>query len=108
MSEATPTQRAALTAGLRALADFLDTHPEIPVCPHGAEIIFFPGGDDATARAEIDRIAAALDVTPTGSRGGHYTAARAFGPIAYRAVAIPAAEMAAHEAVSSYAGAVIP
>jgi hypothetical protein len=40
-------------------------------------------------RTEIDTIAAHLGVTACKTAGGHYVAMRSFGPIEYRAVAIP-------------------
>lgn len=106
--QATPTERAAATAGLRALADNLDRHPDIPLSPHGAELRFFVSGDDPDQRAEVDRIATVLGVTPTERLGRHYIAERDFGPVTYQAVAIPAAQRAAHAAVLSYADAVTP
>jgi len=40
-------------------------------------------------RADIDAVAARLGVTARLASGGHYVAVRCFGPVEYRAVAIP-------------------
>ena len=84
-------ERGRLTAGLRELADFLDQNPEVPA-PWRADVIVFPAkGTDAEMFAEIDVIAAQIGVTASDadSPGGHYSAVRDFGPVQYRAVAIP-------------------
>src|SRR5699024_2747884 len=106
---ADPATRATVITGLRALADFLEDHPEVPVSRYASGYLaYHPTGPDPAKRAEVARIATALDTTPTDLGGGHHVASRYVGPIEYRAVAIPAAEMAAHEALTSYAGAVSP
>lgn len=101
-------QRAAFTQGLRDLAEFLDTHPEIPVPATTARLSYFPEGTDAEERAEVDRIAGILGVEPTGADSTHYTASRHFGPIAYRVIAILAEEMERYHALMSYGNAVQP
>jgi len=89
MTYADPTERAALISGLRALADYLESSPEVPA-PIYPVVYAFPSAADWTAkRAEIDVIAAQLTVTARETSGGHYVAARSFGPLEYRAVAIP-------------------
>lgn len=84
-------ERGRLIAGLRQLADFLDQNPDLPA-PHYAEVIVFPvRGTDAEMFAEIDVIAQQIGATASDadSPAGHYSAARHFGPVRYRAVAIP-------------------
>jgi hypothetical protein len=84
-------ERGRLTAGLRELADFLDQNPEVPV-PWQADVIVVPAeGTDAEMFAEIDAIAAQIGTTASDadSPRGHYSAVRDFGPVQYRAVAIP-------------------
>ena len=57
-------ERARLIAGFRALADFLQDHPDVPA-PHWADVMVFP--PDATnekMRAEIDQIAAGIGADP--------------------------------------------
>src|SRR5260370_7488490 len=59
-----PKARAAVTAGLRALAEFLDAHPGLPVPQFSvcAGLTVYPGGSDADKRTEVDRIAGVLQV----------------------------------------------
>lgn len=98
--------RTKVITGLRQLADFLEAHPGVPVGRYGWDLNIYPdrGQDDTAARAEVDRIAAILSVTPTDEtgRGGHYLATRAFGLISYAAVHVPERRMAEHYALMSY------
>jgi hypothetical protein len=89
MTYADSIERAALISGLRGLADYLESSPEVPAPIYSDMLTFPPNGDWAGMRAEIDAIAARLDATARLSGGGHYVAARHFGPVEYRAVAIP-------------------
>ena len=84
-------ERVRLIAGLRDLADFLDQNPEVPA-PWGADMLVFPTeASDAEMFAEIDTIAEMIGSTASDadSPRGHYSAVRNFGPVQYRAVAIP-------------------
>jgi hypothetical protein len=84
-------ERRRLIAGLRDLAEFLDQHPQVPA-PAGADVMVFPpDGSDADMFAEIDAIAGQIGAAASGvgSPSGHYSAVRSFGPVEYRAVAIP-------------------
>jgi hypothetical protein len=89
MTYADNSERAALIGGLRALADYLESNPEVPTPIYSDVFTFPPDGDWAAMRAEIDSIAARLGVVSHETGGGHYIATRSFGPIEYRAVAIP-------------------
>jgi hypothetical protein len=89
MTYADRTERAALIGGLRALADYLESNPEVPTPIYSTMHTFPPDADWAAMRAEIDAIAASLGVVAYRSAGGHYLASRSFGPVEYRAVAIP-------------------
>jgi hypothetical protein len=89
MTYSDPTERAALIAGLRALADYLESNPEVPAPIYAQVFTFPPDGDWWSIRAQIDATAARLGVIAYGSAGGHYLAVRSFGPVEYRAVAIP-------------------
>jgi hypothetical protein len=103
--------RAKVIGGLRQLADWLDAHPDVPVCPFGWDLSIYPQhADDADRAAEVDRIAAILgvDVTDETQRGGHYIASRSFGLITYEAVYIPRARRAASAALMSYHDCVTP
>ena len=91
-----PKARAEVTAGLRALADYLDAHPGLPVPQFSicAGLTVYPGGSEEDKRAEVDRVAGVLQVAT--SDFGLYRAERRFGgPVAYRVVAVPEAQTAA-------------
>jgi hypothetical protein len=89
MTYADSTQRAALINGLRGMADYLESNPEVPAPIYTDMLTFPPHGEWAEMRAGIDAIAARLGVTACETHGGHYVATRFFGPVEYRAVAIP-------------------
>jgi hypothetical protein len=89
VSYANADERGRLIAGFRALADFLQDHPDVPA-PYWADVyVFPPRSTDEQMRAEIDQIAARIGAeTEDDAAYGHYAAARHFGPVQYRAVAI--------------------
>jgi hypothetical protein len=89
MTYSDPTERAALIGGFRALADYLESNPEVPAPSYSAVYTFPPDSDWPAMRAEISAIATRLDVVAYKTISGHYVAVRSFGPIEYRAVAIP-------------------
>jgi hypothetical protein len=102
----TDARRAGVIAGLRALADFLETHPDLPV-PSMPELTVFPRGEsDAEERAAVDAIAVTLGVPATGTT--HYRAARRFGEVTYEAITVAREEMARHNALMSYRYVVTP
>jgi hypothetical protein len=81
------SERAQLIKGLHELAEFLKNNEDVPA-PSYTDVLVFPHEvNDETRRREIDRIAALIGVVPENA--GHYVASRRFGPIEYRAVAIP-------------------
>ena len=84
-------QRVRLVAGLRDLADFLDQNPDVPVPWRADLLVFPPEASDAEMFAEIDTIAELIGSTASDadSPRGHYSAVRDFGPVQYRAIAIP-------------------
>jgi hypothetical protein len=84
-------ERRRLTTGLRELADFLDHNPQIPAPRRADLLVFPPDGSDAEMFAEVDVIAQQIGVTASRGEGpaSHYSASRDFGPVQYRAVAIP-------------------
>ncbi|MFI0486790.1 hypothetical protein [Actinomadura sp. 9N215] len=91
--------------GLRALADFLEANPGVPVNEYGHDFHFSARtSDDASAVALVDRTAALLgvDVTDDRDRGRHYIATRTFGRITYRIVHIPERQMHEYDARDSY------
>jgi len=81
--------RERFTAGLRALAEYLESKPDVPAPRHGASVLVFPlHGSNEEQRAEIDVIAARINAEPCKIVSGHYGVSRFFGPVEYRAVAI--------------------
>ena len=62
--------------------------PEVPAPSYADVFIFPPDGADPERHAEIDVIAAQIRETPE-TVCGHYVVSRFFGPVQYRAVAIP-------------------
>jgi len=89
MTYASTPQRAALIKGLRALADHLESNPDIPAPSYADVYTFPPGGACDEMRAEIDAIAAQFGTNASETAGGsHYTVTRSFGPVEYHAVAI--------------------
>jgi hypothetical protein len=84
-------QRVRLIAGLRHLADFLDQNPDVPAPWEIDMLVFPPEASDAQMFTEIDTIAGLIGsiASDANSPSGHYSAVRSFGPVRYRAVAIP-------------------
>jgi hypothetical protein len=89
--QANSKERERLSAGLRELADFLGQNPDVPAPLHADVLVFPADGSNAEMFAEIDMIAQQAGTTASGADGpaGHYSAVRRFGPVHYRAVAIP-------------------
>ena len=93
MTYASPPQRQALITGLHALADFLESNPDIPAPEQTDVLVFPPSASGAEKRRQIDVIASRIgSVAETFSTYRHYQTSRRFGPVEYRAVAIPADE----------------
>lgn len=88
---ATTDKRAALVAGLRELADFIESRPELPLAPHDTVIGFRTGAnwaplDEAEQIGRVRQWAEILDVevdTSVNAATGktHWRADRAFGPV---------------------------
>jgi hypothetical protein len=89
---ASDDERDRLIGGLRALAQFLQDHPDIPAPRWTDVLVFPPDGPDEEQRAEIDVIASRIGAETDESARGHYSCSISFGPVEYRAVAIPAYE----------------
>ena len=101
-----PGTRDYLITSLRQLADYLAAHPAVPVPTGTTRILLHADVTEDGGREQVNHIARLLDapVCDDIARGGHYTAARNFGPIAYEAVSIPATVRAWHNAQDSYRG----
>jgi hypothetical protein len=81
--------RERFIAGLRALAEYLESKPDVPTPRHGSSVLVFPMcGTNEEQRAEIDVIATRINANPCEIVSGHYTVSSFFGPVEYRAVAI--------------------
>lgn len=81
--------RSRFIAGLRALAEYLESRPDVPAPWNGTSILVFPPhGADEEQRAEIDAIASRINGEPQEIVSGHYVVSRFFGPVEYRAVTI--------------------
>ena len=103
--------RADLIAGLRDMADFLETNPDIPTPDSLPVLHYFPDGEtDADKRDGVDKIAAYLGSSiDFGSvKYGHYVTGIAFGPVRYQAVAITTEARARYDAFNTYAYSVTP
>ncbi|MFA1546785.1 hypothetical protein [Actinomadura chokoriensis] len=97
--------RHQVITGLRALADFLEANPGVPVPEYGETFdVFARTGDDTSSAALVDHVAALLGVPVDDDRplGGHYKAAKSFGRMAYRIIHIPDQRRREHEAEMSY------
>ena len=105
-----PGTRQALITGLRELADYLDQHPAVPVPEYGTEISLSASGTDNGGCTQVAQFARQLGVPVPNSitYSGHYDAARQFGPVGYRMIAISDDAMALYKACVSYSGAVTP
>jgi hypothetical protein len=89
MAHAGPDERAALINGFRALADFLESNPDVPPPGH-ADIYAFPlDGECDRMHAEVDAVSELLGCQARETAGGeHYSATRSFGPVEYQISAI--------------------
>ena len=90
MTYANAAEREALISGLRELAEFLESNPDVPAPAYTDVLVFPPSASDDEERHEVDVIASLIGSgTETSAGYRHYTASRRFGPVEYRAVAIP-------------------
>jgi hypothetical protein len=107
---ADPAIRDEFIAALRELASFLAGNPAVPVPEYGTDILLSASSIDDGGQAQVDHAARLLNVPVINdtAQDGHYRAARSFGPIEYRIVAISDAAMAVFHAESSYRGCVTP
>ena len=91
--------RNAVVNGLRALADFWSEHPDMPVPRYPELTVNVIAASDEEERAEVDRIAGILGVTPTlNATETHYRAQVTFGPLEVTVVAITEQAMAQYSA----------
>jgi hypothetical protein len=105
-----PKTRAEFITSLRAMAEFLDRNPAVPVPARGADVLLSTDSYEDGGKAQVDNVARLLGATVVDdtAHDGHYVAGRMFGCLAYRVVSIPALSMAKHYADMSYSGCVTP
>jgi hypothetical protein len=97
-------RRTAVISGLRDLADFLDTNPDVPAPGGPISISYYPLGADEEIRAQVDHVARLLgsDVDAHELTLGHYSTGITFGIAEYRAVGLLASSRARWAAKTSY------
>ncbi|GAA1463139.1 hypothetical protein NE857_03485 [Nocardiopsis exhalans] len=102
---ASPDLRARIIADMRALATFLEEHPELPVSPHtNVEVSYFPRTNiDDDSFAEVAEAASRLGRIPAWE-GEHYVVEHQRGAGRYRVVAIPEAVRSRYRAWLTYTG----
>ncbi|MEV0664892.1 hypothetical protein ACIBI3_33020 [Actinomadura luteofluorescens] len=96
--------------GLRALADFLEANPAVPVDEYGQHFHVFIRLSEDASTALVDQTAALMgvEVTDDRQRGGHYFAERTFGRITYSIVHIPERHRRESHARRSYDSNIVP
>jgi hypothetical protein len=87
-------ERTDMVAGLRALADFLEANPAVPIPRHGHQFSVTTSGSDEQKRSQVKFASLAIgeDVTDD-AQGGHYWTQRRFGPVSYQITAVSSAAM---------------
>jgi hypothetical protein len=82
-------RRTEVVAGLRALADFLEANPAVPIPRHGHDFFVSTSGSDEQKRSQVKFASLAIgeDVTDD-TTSGHYWTQRRFGSVSYRIVAV--------------------
>jgi hypothetical protein len=102
--------RAAVVAGLRALAGYLAANPAVPIPPYGWDVCVHAEGTDREQFSQVDLVSEIMGERPVDQRAatGHHHAERSFGPVTYRFVGISERRMAQHHAWASYADSVVP
>lgn len=108
--DATPvTRHDQIAAGLRELADFIQTHPDLPL-PTYPTLQHCVRSEDADGQksdevgvATIQRIAAAMGVqAEVIGRARHHVMHAQFGAVGYDAFYVPDASYREHTARTSY------
>ncbi len=102
-----PTHRARLVAGLRELADFLESHPGLR-CPYSIRAMAITTAEhEEDERAEVDHAGQLLNAPARDD--GHYTVERHFGPaVSYAVIHIPDQWRHEHHQRASYQDNIVP
>ena len=103
-----PGDRDDFITGLRALADYLEARPGMPVSHYGTTISVIAADVEDGGRAEIDYVSGCLGAPVSTAGDGTLTTGKTFGSVTYRAFALSRAARAADSAQMSYYGCVIP
>jgi hypothetical protein len=87
--------RTDMVAGLRALADFLEANPAVPIPRYGHTFGVSTSGSDEQRLAQVKFASLVIgeQTTDNTQNHGHYWAQRRFGPVSYRIVAVSQAAM---------------
>lgn len=87
--------RTEIVAGLRALADFLETNPAVPIPRHGHTFGVSTSGSDEQRLAQVKFASLTIgeETTDNTQSEGHYWTQRRFGPVSYRIAAVSTAAM---------------
>jgi hypothetical protein len=83
--------RRTLIGGLRALADFLESRPEMPAPRYSLPVYVFTRGNQEQRLAQLD-YAATLAGVPRSGSGGRYEVTINFGSLAYSVLSNPSEE----------------
>ncbi|MEU4235512.1 hypothetical protein AB0F17_65575 [Nonomuraea sp. NPDC026600] len=111
MSPAQRHHRRELITSLRALATFLDSHPQLPVPRYGQVRVLVhtlyetDATTEAEAIAEVERVAALLGVAPTVEHGHHVVCVE-LGVLCYEVLHVTQAAMVRRHALDSYRDAI--
>jgi hypothetical protein len=105
-------RRTRVITDLRSLADYLAAYPQIPVPRLGCiRISVHPLYDtdaatESEAIAEVERVAALLNV-PVTVEGGHHVATKEFGTVSYEVTVVTEEAHARSRARRSYENAIV-
>lgn len=97
----TAITNAAIAAGLRELADWLEQHDDLPADTYPDLSYPVMGPDDDARAAVVKAYAAALGGEPVEDNG-HLMVRRSFGPVAYKVYSISQRARDEHTAEYSY------
>jgi hypothetical protein len=116
MLEELPTEHTGVIRGLFELAAFVADHPEFrPPVVHARFYLPWedrptePEAEYAAERALVDRLGAALGVSPIDDEAsGHYSVTRSMDGVEASSTAVTPERWALHHAENSYKGSVQP
>ncbi|WP_433513570.1 hypothetical protein ACQP2T_60100 [Nonomuraea sp. CA-143628] len=102
--------RTRLIEGLRALADFLEDRPELPVPDMVHATVCVLHGSEEERKAEVERIGRliGMPLNPADADLGYHSAEVRFGPLLYGAMTATEARRARTNALMSYQDCVSP